>query len=318
MKNIILRSIEPVEDFQEMAALFTSEQDEPASKESLMLDYQRHQDRIFSLTAAVNEQGEFMGFNWAVKSRFDAAEAYFYVIVRPAQRRKGAGSRLYDDLLQAAMKTGLKKLEVTIRDDNHEFWEFADRRGFRELSHSMAMSLDLERFDDLPFNEVIARLRTEGFVFTSMGALGNTEEAQRRLYALNEMTGMEAPGNEGIRSWLSFDDFQKNVCHADWYKPDGQMVVIDTGSDTWVAMSAITRFEGADYAYNLHTGVDKRYRGRKLGQAVKVMALRYARDILGVKTVRTHHNVLNLPMIAIDRKFGYVQITGNYRMVKDL
>ncbi len=75
-------------------------------------------------------------------------------------------------------------------------------------------------------------------------------------------------------------------------------------------MSAITRFEGADYAYNLHTGVDKRYRGRKLAQAVKVLALRFARDVLKVDEVRTNHNSQNDPMLAIDRKFGYVQTHG--------
>jgi hypothetical protein len=54
------------------------------------------------------------------------------------------------------------------------------------------------------------------------------------------------------------------------------------------------------------TGVNKRYRGRKLGQALKV------------KTVRTHHTILNAPMIAIDLKFGYVQTSGIYTMEKVL
>jgi len=94
------------------------------------------------------------------------------------------------------------------------------------------------------------------------------------------------------------------------------MVVIDTAAGDWAAMSAISRFD--DYTYNLHTGVDRRYRGRKLAQAVKVLALRYARDVLRVATVRTHHNSQNLPMIAINRKFGYVQLAGNFLMEKIL
>jgi hypothetical protein len=52
----------------------------------------------------------------------------------------------------------------------------------------------------------------------------------------------------------------------------------------------LTRQADIDYAYNLFTGVDKRYRGRKLAQAVKVLALRYARDVLKADIVRTHHN----------------------------
>ena len=83
-------------------------------------------------------------------------------------------------------------------------------------------------------------------------------------------------------------------------------------------MSAITCFKGADYAYNLFTGVDKRYRGRKLAQAVKVLALRYAREVLKVNTVRTNHNSQNDPMIAIDRKLGYIQTPGSFIMVKKI
>ena len=96
------------------------------------------------------------------------------------------------------------------------------------------------------------------------------------------------------------------------------MVAIDTSTGTWAAMSAITVMKGCDYAYNLHTGVDRRYRGRKLGQAVKSLALCYARDQLGVDKVRTNHNADNAPMIAIDRKLGYVQIPGTCRMEKTL
>ena len=180
------------------------------------------------------------------------------------------------------------------------------------------MALDLDAFDDRPYGEIIARLMGEGFRFTSMEELENTEEAQRKLYILNETTGIDEPGTDAEHAWDSFEDFQKSVCQSDWYKPGGQMVVIDTATGAWVAMSAITRREGTDYAYNLHTGVDRLYRGRKLAQAVKVLALRYARDVLKVDTVRTHHNAKNLPMIGIDRKFGYIQMPGTLLMEKRL
>ena len=64
--------------------------------------------------------------------------------------------------------------------------------------------------------------------------------------------------------------------------------------------------------------MDRRYRGRKLAQAVKVMALRYARDVLKVKIVHTDHNTMNQPMIAIDRKLVYVEMPGTFVMKKML
>lgn len=313
-----LRPVEPGRDFEALAALFTQEQDEPTTETSLLADYEEHQARIFRMMAAEDEQGALVGFNWATRSRMDSSEAYFYVIVRPERRGQGAGTRLYADLEGAARAAGVRKLEVSVRDNCPAGRAFADRHGFVEQWHSMAMELDLAGFDDRPYDAVINRLRGEGFQFTSMEALGDSEAAQRRLYLLNDTTSAQTMGSDGSHSWTSFEDFQHSVCGSPWYIPAAQQVVIDTATGDWAAMSAITRFEGASCAYNLFTGVDERYRGRKLAQAVKVLALRYARDVLGTPTVRTHHNTRNLPMIAIDRKFGYVQIPGFYAMEKAL
>jgi mycothiol synthase len=107
------------------------------------------------------------------------------------------------------------------------------------------------------------------------------------------------------------------VCSSSWYHPDAQIIAIDTSSGEWAAMSAITVFEGSDHAYNLFTGTDVRYRGRKLAQAVKALALRRAR-LFGVNAVRTSHNSENEAMIAIDSKLGYVRTPGVFIMVKEL
>jgi RimJ/RimL family protein N-acetyltransferase len=220
--------------------------------------------------------------------------------------------------VQALAAARVKTLRVSVWDNCPEDKAFAERRGFTERGHQMAMALDLAALNDRPYEAVIARLQGEGFEFTSMEALGNTEEAQRRLYELNDTAASTTPGSEGEHPWQSFEDFVKSVCQAAWYRPAGQKVVIDTATGSWAAMSAITRFEGADDAYNLFTGVATAYRGRKLAQAVKVLALRYARDELRVTRVRTHHNSQNLPMIAIDRKLGYVEMPGTYCMEKVL
>jgi GNAT superfamily N-acetyltransferase len=258
--------------------------------------------------------GKLLGFYWATRDRLDPDKVSFFLFVKPERRGQGIGRRLYKDMTRVLKHTHVKKLRVSVWDTSPEDLKFAERRGFSVRGHQIAMALDLDAFDDRPYDQIIARLQGEGFQFTSMEELGNSEEAQRKLYVLNEATGRDILGSDGEPSWASFEDFQDRVCQSDWYKPGGQMVVIDIDSGNWAAMSAITRLEGNDYAYNLHTGVDRLYRGRKLGQAVKIMALRYARDVLKVNSVHTHHNILNLPMIAIDRKFGYVQMPGTFMM----
>ena len=315
MENFTLRPAQPELDFAQLAEWFTILEDEPNSETSLVEWHQQNQERIYQ-RLAVDAQGERVGFYWASRSKVDPGLFYFSLYVPPEQRRQGLGGWLYGEMEPALIAAGANRLRASVWDTCPEGLAFAGRRGFEQWTYQLRMALDLAAFDDRPYQAIIAQLESQGFLFTSMEALGNTENNQRKLYQLNEMTSRETMGGTGEPSWASFEDFQASVCKADWYKPGGQMVAIDTASGEWAAMSAITRFSGADYAYNLFTGVDRRYRGRKLGQAIKIHALRYARQQLGVNQVRTDHNSKNEPMLAIDRKLGYVNLPGAYQFEK--
>jgi GNAT superfamily N-acetyltransferase len=317
MNTIQLRPVESDGDFDQLAAWFTILENETSTGPDIKKEYEQLKERLLVKVAA-DEQGERLGFYWASRNMVEPDRADMYLFVQPEKRRQGVGSLLYADLERAAREAQAKNLRVNVGDDCAPDRAFTERRGFVERRHSIAMELELKTFDDRPYDELIARLQGQGFRFTSMEALGNTEQAQRRLFALNDTAAADTPGSVGEHPWTSFEDFQHRVCQSDWYKPAGQMVVIDTASGAWVAMSAITRHPGNDFAYNLFTGVEASYRGRKLAQAVKVLALRYARDVLGAARVRTHHNEENLPMIAIDRKLGYHQTPGRYVMEKVL
>jgi GNAT superfamily N-acetyltransferase len=317
MKTVLLRPAEPEHDFKQLAAWFSSFEDEPTTETGLHEWYAKVRQNSIPVVAE-DEQAKLLGFFWALRDKTVLDRWYFDLFVRPDQRRQGIGRQMYEYLLQTLATRQAKTLQTRIRDTWPDCLAFAERRDFREVRHRIGMTLDLDSFNDRPYDAIIANLKSEGFQFTSMEELGNTEDAQRNLYLLNKTTDMETLGASGEPSWDSFEDFRESVCQSAWYKPAGQKVVIDTTTGIWAAMSAITRTEGNTYAYNLHTGVDKRYRGRKLAQAVKVTALRYAREVLKVHEVRTHHNTRNLPMIAIDNKFGYTCLPGTCLMEKEL
>lgn len=312
------RDLNPDTDFASLAKLFTIEMQDPTTEKGLWEDHERNKGRILCLRIACSGQGDVLGFNWLTRDKLDQQRAHLYVVVSREHRRQGIGSRLYCELEEASRSAAICELRATFPDTLPESLAFAEKQGFSPATHSIGMQLDLGQLDLQPYLDLAHKLEGEGYEFTSMEALGNTEANQQKLYVLNDVTSSQTMGSEGDHSWSSFEDFQRSVCQSDWYKPDGQMIVIDRNSGNWVAMSAITRFEGQEEAYNLFTGVDEAYRGRKLAQAVKARALQYARDELGVSKVRTHHNALNEPMIAIDRKFGYAQSPGYFVMRNNL
>jgi GNAT superfamily N-acetyltransferase len=284
--------------------LLSAYNDEVSTEADLKEEITKDKERIHH-QGAYDEEGNLAGFYWTFNSRLEEGRVYANLIVKPEYRHAGVGHHLAVHMEKTLSTQLTKRLRLTVLDTDPAYKKFAEMRGYTALQHLIGMELDLNKFAERPYQEIIARLKNNGFKFTSMEELGNTEEAQRKLYSLNDTAASE-----------SFEDFQKKVCQANWYIPGGQIVVIDTATGAWAAMSAITRLQGTDYAYNLFTGVDWHYRGRQLAQAVKATALCYARDVLKVSTVRTHHNKENLPMIHIDRKFGYVDLPGHYTMEK--
>ena len=308
----------PDQHFADIALLLNTQEMEPNTAETLAEWYQKQQADGIRFFVAVSPKGRVLGFSGIYRAFTNLERNYIiYLIVNQEYRQCGLGSLLYEHLLTQAYDLGALTLRVRVRDNCDEGYRFATRRKFKLWKHSIEMMFDLNSWDEARYAPILQSLQAQGFHFTNMAELGDTEEARRKLFELNNGAAATDPGSDGIPPWASFEEFERDVCTSSWYHPDAQIVAIDTSTGEWAAMSAITVFEGSDHAYNLFTGTDVSYRGRKLAQAVKALALRRAR-LFGVNAVRTSHNSENEAMIAIDTRLGYVRTPGAWIMVKEL
>jgi len=233
--------------------------------------------------------------------------------VAPERRRQGVGGRLYDEQVRFMRAHGATRLEAETPDNLPEGLRFAEQRGFVVNRHIYESTLDLATFDETPFAGAIATAQASGIRFTSLANLGDTEEAQRRLYAINRAYCFDIPGRD--ETFEPFEEWRKFVCGASWYRPDGQVVALDTThDDAWVGMAAIGIFPETNSAYHMITGVDRAYRGRGLALALKLLVLRCARRY-GVARARTNNDSLNAPILAINRRLGYQSQPGHYTLI---
>ena len=317
--NLIeIRPAIPEQHFGAIASLLTTQETEPSTAHSLTEWYTKRLADGIRFSVAITPRDKVIGFYGIYRAFTNLERNYaIYLIVEQGYTECGLGSLLYDHLLVEAQETGARTLRARVRDNSERSLRFATQRGFEVKKHSIEMRFDLNSWDEARYEPALQALREQGFLFTDMAELGDTTEARRKLYTLNNTAAATDPGSDGIPPWASFEEFDRDVCSSSWYHPDAQIVAIDTQNGEWAAMSAITVFEGAEHAYNLFTGTDVRYRGRKLAQAVKALALRRARQF-GVDTVRTSHNSENEAMIAIDTRLGYVRTPGSYTLVKVL
>jgi len=316
--DIKIQPIDTAVHFGVVAALLNTVETEPNTAESLAEWYNKQLADGILFHVAVDPGGNVLGFNGLYHTNTNLDRYYgMYLIVAGESWGHGLGSLLYEHLLVQAAGLGVRTLRTRVRDNSDHSIQFATQRGFEQKYHSIEMMLDLTSWNDQKYEPLLTSLRDQGFHFTDMAELGDTQDDRRKLYALNNGAAATDPGSGGVSPWSSFEEFDRDVCNSSWYHPDGQIVAIDAYTGVWAAMSAITVFCGSDHAYNLFTGTDLRYRGRKLAQAVKHLALRKALTF-GVGVVRTSHNSENAAMIAIDTKLGNFRTPGMLVMEKEL
>ena len=295
-----------------MAELMSLSEPEPVTVEDMQGWLERApKERIHHRMAAIDQQGDLVGFNntgrdpWMASGRF-----WIEVVVDPALSRKGIGARLYSDAFQFAQTQGATILEAEIRDHLPDALSFAQKRGFQIDRHHFESTLDLATFDETPFQGVIESLEASKIAFFTLADLGNTQEAQSKLYELNRNISFAIPGRE--QTFPPFEQFQKNVFEASWYRADGQIIAAD--GEQWVGLSAVAHFPATNSMYNAVTGVEPAYRGRKIATALKLLTIKCAQRY-GVAYLRTNNDSENAPMLAINRKLGYQPKPGKYLLL---
>jgi GNAT superfamily N-acetyltransferase len=312
--SIRLQQLNTQTDFPRIAELYNTSNPEPITAEQLQeWEAQYPQGQILHRVVAVNKHGQIVGYNDAGRDPW-MPSGLFDLIVRvdPDWRSQGVGTLLYQDALHFCQTQGATRLQGQVRDNCDACLGFAQRRGFQITRHAFESTLDVATFDENRFAGHIEAIQATGIRFFTLADLGNTLEAQRRLYDLNGNAGRDQPG---YQSWFSFEQFLSEACAASWYRADGEIVAAE--GDAWVGMAAVGYFKHTRSMYNMFTGVERAYRGRGIALALKLLSIRCAR-FYGASYIRAHNDSENAPMLAINRKLGYQPLSGLYRVVLDL
>jgi GNAT superfamily N-acetyltransferase len=304
-----IRPVQPESDFPHIVALINVVEPEPVTLAQFQ-QWHAHMPlgRICRRMVATDERDEAIGYSAAVHESWSPARHFYvWVTVDPQRRGQGVGSALYADAQAFLESQGAISLTSEVRDDCPASLRFAERRGFSVEGHQFESTLDLAAFGETPYQGVIPALEAAGMRFFSMADLGDSQAARLKLYALNHATSLDVPGANAVD--MPFSEFEQWVLGAEWYRPDGQLIAAD--GETWVGLAAVQLLPQSQGAYNLMTGVIRPYRGRRIALALKLKAIRYARAH-GARTLRTHNDSLNAPMLAINRKLGYRPQPGKY------
>lgn len=274
----------------------------------------RSEGQIVRRAIVCNQEGAVIGYGVVHHGSWNQpGEFYLWVGVAVAERGQGIGQQLYEDALAFIQTHGGTALTSEVSEDQAEGLYFARKHGFVQHKHTFQSTLDLQRFDENAFAELVTPVQAQNIRLYSLADVADSVQARLALYEINRETALQDPGSDG--KFPSVEEFNKNVFDAPWYRAAGQWLAAD--GDRIIGMCALGYFQESNSIYNMMTGVNQAYRGRGIAQALKVVSLRWAKAY-GADYIRTNNNSENGPMLAINRKLGYVPQPGLYRMKKAL
>jgi RimJ/RimL family protein N-acetyltransferase len=314
--TITVRPADPTLDYPFIADLLARTGIETTSADDLRdEDIPRVAGKILKRWVAMDTENHLNGYGMVVKYPSQPADLFHLInVVDPARRNQGIGSRLLDTLLNMIREhPAAGRVMTEIRDDDPAILQFASKRGFTIDHHVFDSRLDVTAFDESRFAGVIERVEQTGIRFTTLAGLGNTEAAQRQVYELNRMAVLDEPASTG--TFLTYENWRRLILDSDWYRPASQFLALD--GEKFVGLAGIYNDPGQTDMFAGFAGVERQYRGRGIATALKLLTIRYAREH-GAQVITTENDARNLPMLAINRKLGFVPQTGRYILLRRL
>ncbi len=315
MNNLDIRLANPATDLPAIARLISPYEANLVTVDQVCAWFAYNPpERISQRLAAVNENDIVRGYGVVVhEGSAPTRRFYVWLGIEPALRGRGIGSALWEAALAFLREHGATRVKSEVQDHDPASQAFAERRGLVVERHSFGSWLDIAAFDETPHLPAIRTLAAQGIRFCALADFPDTPETRHKLYDLNTANDLDVPGAENDTP--TFSHCEEFVIRAPWFCREGQLLAVD--GDTWVGLCAVGLTPEAHSAYNAHTGVLCTYRGRKIAQSLKIMAIRYARQH-GAQITRTHNDSLNAPILAINRRLSYQSEPSKYSLVLSL
>jgi GNAT superfamily N-acetyltransferase len=212
---------------------------------------------------------------------------FINVAVLEQYRRRGVGRALYEVGLGYAEELGLEDL-LTSFHENEAGVAFATALGFEEARAETESVLDPRGVVEAP---------APGTDLRPVAAVD-----PRLVYDVDLEATRDMPQTEPV-DHIPYDEWELHVLRHPSFTADGSFVAMVDG--VAAAVSLLIADVESGRAHNMFTGTLRAYRGRGLALAVKLASIQWA-AASGITMMATTNDETNAPMLAINRRLGYV------------
>jgi GNAT superfamily N-acetyltransferase len=233
--------------------------------------------------------GTFAGYSFGYLNFFGSGRAlYCNVRVEASSRRRGIGAALYERVRTHALDLGAESMLATFAE-NEAGNAFAHARGFAQVRAEAGSVLDVARVTESPPADVDLRAVADADL--------------RLVYAVDMEATHDIPLTEPVDDDIPYDEWVGHVLEHPLFTADGSFVAMVDGVAAAVSLLLVDGASGR--GTSMFTGTLRAYRGRGLALAVKLASVAWAREH-GIEQLVTSNDERNAPMLAINRKLGYM------------
>lgn len=244
------------------------------------------------------EDGDVLGSGFAALFPGFRDRITVFVTVPALNRRRGAGTALYEALSRWARERGIEVVVAVVADNDPESLAFAERRGFVGERREKGVSLDLTAIE-APVIEP-----PEGVEIVSWA---ERPELAHGIYDVSVEASPDVPGYED-EEHEPFDAWFAHEMSGPSDKPEATFLALAGDEVVGYAKFSLTTARPTD-AYHDLTAVKRAWRGRGAARALKAAQIAWAKAN-GFEELRTQNDERNEPIRRLNAEFGYVAAIG--------
>lgn len=213
------------------------------------------------------------------------------ITVLAGQRRRGAGTALYEALSGWAGERGAGELEVAVAGDDPESLAFARRRGFTEERRQTGLVLSLAGIS-------APQVRPPAGI--EIVTWAQRPELARGMYEVDLETRRDIPGFGDVAA-EPFEDWMARHMQRPADSPEATFIALAGEEVVGYAKLSLTAPASAGHAM---TAVKRAWRGRGIAGALKAAEISWALAN-GYTELHTSNEERNTPIRRLNARLGY-------------
>jgi GNAT superfamily N-acetyltransferase len=213
------------------------------------------------------------------------------ITVLAGQRRRGAGTALYEAISAWASERGAHELEVSVADNDPESLSFARRRGFTEERREVGLVLSLAG---------VSPPQVQPPAGIQIVTWAQRPELARGMYEVDLETRSDIPGFADV-AVEPFEDWMAHNMQRPTDSAEATFIALAGEEVVGFAKLSLTAPTAAGHAM---TAVRKAWRGRGIAGALKDTEINWALAN-GYTELHTSNEQRNAPIKRLNARLGY-------------